>query len=186
MINTTLKNKLIDLGIQFNELDHMTNITLIGKGAEGVVYEIEKTDLVLKSSKNKDEFNAYKFLLTIDENELKGLFEIPILVDESDNNFYYVFKKLKKINKNLEKVMRSIELFLDQNNVENMTLLPFMKTEVIRHLNTSNHSDYYAFLQFLIKAHNLLKKHNFSDIHSDNIMIDEDKNFKIIDIQLSE
>ncbi|KUJ56469.1 hypothetical protein [Chryseobacterium aquaticum] len=186
MINTILKNKLIDLGINFNQIDQMTNITFLDKGAEGVVYEIDNTNLVLKMSINKDEFKAYQLLLTIDEDSLNGLFEIPIVVDESDNNFYYVFTKLKNLPKNLEKVMRDIVVFLDEHNVENMTLLPFMKAEVIRHLNTNNHKDYYSFLQFLIKAHNLSKKYNFSDIHSDNIMIDENKNFKIIDIQLSE
>lgn len=179
-----LKNKMIDFGIKFNEINHMTNITFLNKGAESVIYEIDETNLILKYSNNVDEFNAYKKLLEIREELLEGVFEIPILVDENDNKYYFIFQKINNIDKDLKTLFRTIEYFLEEINVENMISLESKKTELIRYLNLRGFSNYEVFLQFLIQANRLLTKFKFSDIHNDNIMIDKNGNFKIIDIQL--
>lgn len=183
-MNNLLKNKMIDFGIKFNEINHMTNITFLDKGAESVVYEIEGTNFILKCSNNVDEFNAYKKLLEISEELLEGIFEIPLLVDENDDKYYFIFHKIDKIDKDLKTLFRTIEYFLEESNVENMISLESKKTELIRYLNLRGFSNYDEFLQFLIQANRLLKKYNFSDVHNDNIMIGDKGNFKIIDIQL--
>ncbi|AZA73592.1 hypothetical protein [Chryseobacterium indoltheticum] len=178
-----LKSKMIDFGIKFNEINHMTNITFLDKGAESVIYEIDGTNLILKYSNNVDEFNAYKKLLEIREELLEGIFEIPILVDENDGKYYFIFQKIDNIDKDLKTLFRTIEYFLEEINVENMISLESKKVELIRYLNLRGFSNYEVFLQFLVQANRLLKKYNFSDVHNDNIMIDDEGKFKIIDIQ---
>ncbi|WP_312390528.1 hypothetical protein [Chryseobacterium sp.] len=170
MISEKLKAKL-----------KIKNLTPIEKG----IFEIEGTKTLLKISKNESEYKASQ-LIKRHENELKNNFLIPITIDKEENEFYFTFEKLNKLDEVYHRILKSVEYRLNEVNIENLNSLEAKKEEVIEYLKSKGFTQYDEFLQFLINANKQLNKFKLSDIHGNNILIDQNKKFKIIDPQLED
>lgn len=182
-MNKELKDHLKALGVRFDN-GRMINLKHFDHGSESEIYTIEHTDNILKISKNKSEYEAYMYLISrLDETILK-VFEVPYLVSKYRNKYYFVFRRLSNLPREFHKIMSSVEYILSEINVENMRSLESKKEAVVQYLDKIGYSGYEKFLQFLISSNKILVSHNLRDVHSNNIMIDNQNNFKIIDVQL--
>lgn len=210
--NQNLKDILEQNGIIFNEDNFMINIEEIGSGISSTIYEIKDTNKVLKISDNRNEFYGYEKLIEAfeEDSSIKNYFEIPLILapinksfyqqielsDISYNNqnprYYFILNKLNKLDDNETKIFEDILKYYNASDISEIIIdyeneIDEDDEYIMDHLIENGHkyidNEMKNIWEFFKIIFSYCEEYEFFDIHVDNIMKDNQGNYKVIDIR---
>ena len=212
--NITLGNVLKEHGVKFIDFEKywvISHSETIGVGVNGKVLDIGNGK-VLKISKDFNEYNAILLLMEELKNDSeawwKHIVSLPLVVcpvnedfyehldDDSYNDdkkyvrYYFIHKKLYNLSDIENECFFKIMNYFDVSNIDEIIVdygeemseyFDNIYKEVKEYEDKINVS---VFLLFIFNAYELSKEFGLFDMHVDNIMKDENGNYKLIDIRL--